>query len=576
MGGVGGGGFGGGGFSGRGTAMADSYDGSVQAIENEIKTYLDGQEIKNILTPGEYSEWPLTLKAGQVVIAEARSDAFDPALEIVDDKQKVMGTNDDRYPGDQRPLLLWRCETAGSYSIRGRCFRDKAGGQFFLRFVVMDSYDLDIDRKLDTEIKNDSPFLLRIPMKAGQIRQPSIETSNQKRYAQPSLSTMISPTGLPDIQLAKPLWDVFPFAILAPVDGDYYVMAKTYQRDPATILIGLKDVSAVKVPVEGGNASMPGKTGVQSLWTLPVKKGQILEVSTPELTPYTSVIVSEEPSVAKYDLKKPDTNPFYPSVKNPEEVEKPAIHVLPSRARDQRTTIFVARRDANLWVASSGWGDEKAAFNLRVQPAIKDFAESKTQSSQLRIGNTDYWAFDAKLGDVMTFDFGSAGFAEQVRIIDPELQDYWVNQAIADQTMIKGSLIARKAGRYLVAVSSIGDGGGGEYTLARTVYQAKEFSKASPAKGDFANGQTQVWKFTAKPNEPLLLHWTSSDWDYSIVTKNAAGMDVQIPLQAVSGNDRYAILKVEQPTEYMIVLTPYSKNAKYTIELNDLPGIAKK
>ncbi|MEQ1936304.1 MAG: hypothetical protein ABL962_20810, partial [Fimbriimonadaceae bacterium] len=86
----GGGGFGGGagafqgGQGGRGQGnRQQEYDRSTQAIENRINSYLTTEEIKNILTPGEYSEWPMKLKAGQVVIAEARSDAFDPALEVV-------------------------------------------------------------------------------------------------------------------------------------------------------------------------------------------------------------------------------------------------------------------------------------------------------------------------------------------------------------------------------------------------------------------------------------------------------------------------------------------------------------
>src|ERR1700722_3148256 len=92
--------------------------GRIRAIEDLLSRYLNGDEIRSVLSPGEFSSFPLNLKAGEIVVSEARSDAFDPALEIVDDKNKVVAYNDDRYPGDQRPLLFWRCDHDGAYALR--------------------------------------------------------------------------------------------------------------------------------------------------------------------------------------------------------------------------------------------------------------------------------------------------------------------------------------------------------------------------------------------------------------------------------------------------------------------------
>jgi len=99
-------------------------DRSVNAIEGTLGRYLNGDELKSVLTPGEFANWDLKLNAGDVLVADAHSDAFDPGLQIVDGQSKVLAENDDRYPGDQRPLLFWRCEKAGTYGLRVRCFRD--------------------------------------------------------------------------------------------------------------------------------------------------------------------------------------------------------------------------------------------------------------------------------------------------------------------------------------------------------------------------------------------------------------------------------------------------------------------
>ena len=125
---------------------------SAASFEQELGHYLNGNEIKSVLTPGEFSQFPLKLKAGQVVIGEARSDDFDPALEIVDANNKTLAFNDDRYPGDQRPLLFWRCEEDGDYQLHVRCFHDKTGGQFFVRFNIYKSVDLSSGQKVEAEI----------------------------------------------------------------------------------------------------------------------------------------------------------------------------------------------------------------------------------------------------------------------------------------------------------------------------------------------------------------------------------------------------------------------------------------
>jgi hypothetical protein len=63
----GGGGFGGGGMGGvQGGAQLQQLDRSLRRIDIAISEYLSGDEIKSILTPGEYTEWPLKLKEGQV------------------------------------------------------------------------------------------------------------------------------------------------------------------------------------------------------------------------------------------------------------------------------------------------------------------------------------------------------------------------------------------------------------------------------------------------------------------------------------------------------------------------------
>jgi hypothetical protein len=394
-----------------------------------------------------------------------------------------------------------------------------------------------------------------------------------------TLRQKISPIGLPDVELAAPLYPTTgdPAArvrganvLMAPVTGNYYILADLWAADRG--LLRASAVELVPGKLAEGTSSVKANTDTPGVWTLAVKKGQFIQVSTPELHLQSTLVVAEMPDVSKFDVSKPETNPFYPRLKGTEPEPGPALVRMAARARDPRVLLFIAQRDATLWIASNGAGPDNTQYTLNVMPAAKTYAETGELRSKLQVGNTDYWAFDAKVGDVMTLSSSTVSFSQQLVLHDPDLQSLWDLQAVPDQTTLSGLLIVTKPGRYLTAISSLGDGGGGDYTVSRTVFASKEFGKGKPAQGQIAEGEVQVWKFTVPANDPLLLKWKSSNWGYSISVYLEDGARSSLPLTAIDDTSRYGILKVDKPTTYLIVLTGTRGGGQYSIEVTDLPG----
>lgn len=551
---------------------------SMSALERSLQTYMNGDEIKSVLTPNEFSEWTLNLKAGQVVLAEARSDAFDPALEVVDDKGKVLAYNDDRYPGDQRPLLMWQCPQDGAYALHVRCFHDKSGGQFFFRFRTFDSVTVAQGPLVEKELDAKAEFLLKVHMKAGEIAQPISEGDGPKKYMSFRTATVIAPGGLPDIDLARllsPVAGVF----MAPVEGDYYVVAVPYGTRDArgTIHAGVKDLVAEVPEKVGDTYTATAPTNTPKLWQLSVKAGELIEVSTPELSLDPGFVLAEIPDISKFQLdpKRPELNPFYPQPRDQAPVNKGPTHdMLPRRARDNRLFVFFVRRDAKLWLATSGRGKPNTQYTLRVSPAAVEYSAAAANAGRLRIGNYDYWSFDAQAGDVMTFGATSPDFVEQIVVRAPDLGVLRNTTAGTDQTVETWNMVVQQPGRYFMSVSCMGDGGGGAYNLTRKVYHPKEFGKGAPAQSDIEAGQVQVWKFTAKPGEPLYLHWKSNG-PYGVSIFDAKGRATDFQRTSIDPSNTYGIISVTEPTTYLVVLTSTEGKASYSIELTDLPGYKK-
>lgn len=543
---------------------------AVGSIEQRLAEYLNGSEIKSILTPGEYNEWKLKLKAGEIVVAEARSEAFDPALEIVDPQGKSLFANDDRYPGDQRPLLFWRCPQDGEYGLRVRCFHDKTGGQFFVRFKTYDSVDVPTDEKVEKEIDATKPFFLRIPMAAGQVKDIVADYGGEKRYLSFRFNQVVFPNGLPERapSLSEPLSPAIK-ALVAPVAGDYYLMYTPSRGvNRGFIRVGTRTIVPTKLDANGAK----GPTNRPAIWEVAVKAGDFLRLTGTDLNPDVKALISEAPNFGAYDVSKPETNPFFPQPNERPQSENPPIDVFPGRARDGRVVVFRARRDAKLWIATDAAGPANRTYGISVAPAAAPFTEDRAIEGKLRIGYTDYWAVDAKVGDVMTMASTASGFVQQIVLRDPDLSEIRNTTAGVDEFKDQWRMIVEKPGRYLLAISCMGDGGSGEYTLNRKVFRPKEFSRATPASGTIERDQVQIWKFTATPNDPLLLRWTSSNWDYEIAVYDDKGQSAYLQQEAIDANNRIGILKVTEPRTFIIVLTGKGKST-YSIELNDIPGV---
>ncbi|MFI5386504.1 MAG: hypothetical protein ACHQ50_10335 [Fimbriimonadales bacterium] len=555
------------------------YQGnSLREVENRLSMYLNGDMIKSILTPGEFCEWKLDLKAGQVLIAEASAENIDTVIEVVDQTGKSVAFNDDRYPGDQRPLLLWRCLQDGPYLLHVRCLNNKAGGQIFVRFKTYETLDLSSGQKKKA-FDATKPFLVRAPMKAGQVKDFVAENMGQGNYLNYRFNTVIFPNGLPEKSpsLSEPLYPAI-VALVAPLDGDYYLMYSPfgYVGGDGWVSMRARDIVPEKVVREGSVATAKASTNIPALWEISVKAGEFIEVSMPDLSRTCSITLSEAPDFSRYaiDTKKPEMNPFNPLLRNLPPTPGPAFDYLPKRIWDNRIMAFRARRDAKLWLASNGAGPADKQFTLRVRPAAADFAEDKTNTGKLRIADTDYWAFDAKAGDVLNLDTATAGFYETIVVRDPDLAEirHADSAAAFDQTPNDWRMVVQKPGRYLVAVSCFGNGGGGEYSLSRKVLHAKEFGMSAPAKGEISDGQIQVWEFKATPSDPLLIHWNSTNWSYDIAVYDDKGQRTDFEHQILDDHNRFGILKVNQPQTFVIVLTGIKETASYSIELNGVPG----
>ncbi|MBS1708054.1 MAG: hypothetical protein JSS65_04950 [Armatimonadetes bacterium] len=570
----GGGGFGGGlgGFQG-GQGGRGGQDGTArngQRLDEQIAQYLSGPEHEHILTPGDFTDWPLKLEEGQVVIAEASSIAFDPALEVVDSKGKVLASNDDRYPGDQRPLLLWRCPAKGEYSLHGRCFRDKSGGQYKLRFEVFDTVDAPVGQVVEKKLATEHPVLVRVPLKRGQIVEGiDLPQDGQDRFHL-RFYDVISPCGLPDLDLLRTFQPTLgDTSLLAVADGDYYFLGNTVPTK-GTIKIQVVEHKPMAVKPESRAKTVAPSKAPVDIWTFTAKAGEYLQVRTPELAPYSQSTIEPQPEMPEAPKKADDWSAFYPEVPDPKKDRSPAFYSIRGRARDVRLTNFKVNKDTTFWVVTRPQRQGEINYSLQIVPLAKPLPDANATRGQLRIGDADFWSFEGQVGDVVVLETQCKDFYSMARLVDSDSRELAKMVSPIDGDRASTTVILRKTGINLLEVSSPGEGGGGEYAVTRKLVPPQVFDVSKPAAGELDGNKVQVWKFVAKPGEPLLVKWDISNPAVRLRALDEAGHDVGFPLQRVNDNKWYGVLTVDKERTFIVVVEGAGPKATYAMTLSAL------
>jgi hypothetical protein len=316
-------------------------------------------------------------------------------------------------------------------------------------------------------------------------------------------------------------------------------------------------------------ATAEGRLREPSIWEINVKAGDVFEVTLEGATPMSSIAIIEKTDVSKYDLAKPESNPFFPRPANVGDEKRHAGAQLQARARDGRVNVQRMWRDATLLVATRAIGPART-YRINVRPAPQPLLTGQPVPGRLTIGSTDYWAFDADVGDVMNFSSSATGFATHVSVLDPDLVEITSIDAQADQIDLAWDFIAKKKGKYLVAMSSIGDGGGGDYLLGRRQFPPRVFGLGSPAAGILASGDVHVWKLTVRQGEPLLMRWHAPGGNYSHEIRAEGVSRKPFPLFTTDADTFHSILSVLEPTTYVIVLRGGTAPTTYRIDVTKL------
>ena len=359
-----------------------------------------------IATAGVGCEWKISAKSGDVLVAEAESEVFDPALKLVDEKGKKLAENDDRKEGVQTPLLVYRFTRDQDVKVIVNSFRAAAGGKFdFRHFIYKSTTARPGMTELETPVNAPADklgvagTLVHFTAEKGKTYSVSnLQTlDNGGWYDSPVSGSIFGPSGVKStdfVELKNGTERDFPNnlkTIRALKDGDFFVFMPQ-------LVGGQKfriSVNALQVIQGRKDASLKVNIAPRSgaLVSFPVAKDDLVETNIQPLENVVNLLDGPEPAEDFAGLQTGVRGEGYWGI-------------------DDRFTWFKKRRDSSsISRAFYGTGDATIIISNRSEKPVEvsvqnsidlpKFVDGQSVEANLPIAESAYYSFESNQNDMM-------------------------------------------------------------------------------------------------------------------------------------------------------------------------------
>ena len=481
----------GGGFGGIGMAGGSS---NARTPDTDLTT------ATNILTPGQQSEWALTIKDGETIIASATTTNFDPAIQIVDKDGKLLAENDDVRLGVQDALLVYRFPSAGSYKLLVKAFKGAGGGQFKLTLRRFVATEIKVGARTTSKNSNKPVQFYRFPAEAGQ----TLLVNNA-----PELS-VFSPTG-ESVRLNNPLQERLVRRSLASfrpeVKGDYYLRAVSSQ--PYAFMVAAARIA----PLTLGQPATTRKltAGGVDIWTFQGTEGDFIRLQ------------------AKAEGTGIDAQLAYiPAIGNDEDATstKEATATFEGGSKTEGELVALLRKSGTYELTLAQPLGLEMDYTLTSTKTVRGWELKAPLAEKLALGGADYYAIEGKAGEILRLE----GLSEQ---FDIELELYNLRGELLASNDDGGkgrnalvTVLLTGAEKYLLKVHCYGDGGSGAYQLQRAPDPVHPIKLGERGSGTLSADGTEIWSFTGKANQALILSVRSTDFDTRVRVFGPDGIEL--------------------------------------------------
>jgi hypothetical protein len=490
------------------------------------------------LTPGLLDEWIFDGEKGETIIAHVATTEFDSILGLAvkhGNDEKVLFEVDD--PGTDSHFSV-RLPEKGQYRIRIHAFKFKGGGNYDLNVRRFQARPLEVGKPLLGTFDHDGNSYHYLQGVKDRILTISLKGTSSESWE------LLDRKGR-----AMTGWSG---GVTIPEDGEYCLVTSGRADNRYEVLV--REARRQNLS-DGKTFNGQLQRDEMDVWSFQGKPGDFRLLEVDKKGELASRVI-----FAPLDGKQ--------EKRLVQAAERPEIQFLPAASRGGRLRFAVLLgREGRYQLQLRA--ETIASYSLKTGDPTVPIDREHDVHGTLPLGGTVYYGFKASPGQLFQASLGSQQFVPLLCLYDSRGNLVEKSDDLTDDLESRVTHMVLREGSYRLQVSSLGDGGGGDFHLALRETKLKELEVGGRGQGTLMPNATDFWAFSAKEGKTLFLSVRSPVCEPVMSLRSPDGVELATDVRGSAAIGSLLAVKLPKTGRYTIWISTRHGTGDYTLRLID-------
>jgi hypothetical protein len=210
-----------------------------------------------------------------------------------------------------------------------------------------------------------------------------------------------------------------------------------------------------------------------------------------------------------------------------------------------------------------------ASYKLTVLDPSVPIERGEEFGGSLPVGGAAFYSFKAVPGQLFEVSVASQEFVPVLRLTD--MHGSLVGSSVDDAGALEGRIthMVLAEGLYRLQVSSLGDGGGGDFRLALQETKLKELQVGGRGQGTVQPGGMDFWAFPGEEGKTVFLSVRSSAFEPAVSLRSPDGVLLAADDKGSAATGSLFALRLPKTGRYTVWISSGRGAGEYTVRLID-------
>ena len=493
-----------------------------------------GQHTK-FLTHNQMDRWLFDGAQGETVIVQVSSREFDPILRLATGEKGAKPLVEIDDDGNQSALAM-RLPADGKYEIQIHAFKFQGGGNYALQVQRFQTQPIAVGESAGGVFDQQGQSHYYFAAEQGQIFAPELRGGSSWR--------MLNPQGE-----ALSGW---ASTIVMDKAGEGYLVLR---GSPGFRYEVTLREAEVKPLVDNKDWSGKLQAGELEVWNINAKVGEfrLIEIER-EGDLISQLRYAPRDETSEQTLSAADL--------------PPVLRTFPiaSRGRYIRYAALFGR-EGRYQLSLLARGDATYTFVSR-DPSVA-IEPANRLDGELPVGSARFYELSAAAGELLECQLSAQQFVPLLRMYDASGEMVTASQVGIDETQANIQHMAVRDGTYRLQVSSLGDGGGGEYAISLDQAEVEKVKLGGKGAGELATGETDFWSFEAEQDQIVFLNVRGENLEPVVTLRGPTGLILASESGGNQATGSLIALKIPKAGKHTVWISAQRGAGAYSVRLID-------